>query len=257
MQYWLIVQNTTLSFDGVARSTINFNGTIPGPQITADWDDNVIVHVTNKLTNNETSIHWHGMRQLNNSHSWYHSHFILQYGGGLFGPLITNGPATGNYDANLGALFLNAWNHVPIQSLWDRAKTGEPPTLLTGLINGTNIHNGVGEKFSTTFTTGLKYRIRLINTAVDGHMQFSTDGHNFTVIVNSFVPIVPYNASSILISTGQRNTNAANITGILRFIGSSITANPKSTATVKASTSCLDKPLTSLIPIASTTANQD
>ncbi|KAA8576748.1 hypothetical protein EYC84_006813 [Monilinia fructicola] len=281
-EYWLLVQNTTLSPDGVARSTINFNGTIPGPQITADWGDDVIVHVTNELTSNGTSIHWHGMRQLNNAHSTQitmaalgitltlSSNMVMV----LFGPLIINGPATANYDVDLGALFLNDWNHVPVQSLWDRAKTGGPPTLLTGLINGTNTFNGAGEKFSTTLTSGLKYRIRLINTAVDGHMQFSIDGHNFTVIANDFVPIVPYNASSILISIGQRydiivtanaavdnywirsgwqtscssNTNAANITGILRYVGSSTTADPTTTTTVRTSTSCLDEPLTSLVP---------
>ncbi|KAI9650066.1 Laccase-1 [Ciborinia camelliae] len=302
-EYWLVAQNTTLSPDGVARSTLNFNGTIPGPQITADWGDDIIVHVTNKLTTNGTSVHWHGMRQLNNAQydgvpgitqcpiapgdtltykfhadtygsSWYHSHLILQYGDGLFGPLIINGPATANYDEDLGAIFLNDWNHSPVQSLWDKAKQGGPPTLTTGLMNGTNTYNGAGKKFETTFTAGLKYRIRLVNTAVEGHMQFSIDGHQFTVIANDFVPIVPYNATSILVSIGQRydiivtanaavgnywiragwqtscsqNANAAGITGILRYVGSSTTADPTTTTTVKTSTSCSDEPLASLVP---------
>ncbi|KAF7905495.1 uncharacterized protein EAF01_006016 [Botrytis porri] len=217
--YWLVVQNTTLSADGVACPTLNFDGTTPGPQITADWGDNVIVHATNKLTDNGTSIHWHGIRQLNNAQydgvpgitqcpiapgdtltykfyagnygsSWYHSHFILQYGDGFFGPLVINGPATANYDVDLGMLFWNYWNHVPVQSLWDKAKTGAPPTLLTGLMNGINTYNGAGKKFQTTFKSGMKYRIRVVSTAVDGHFQFSTDGHSFQVIAMDFVPIV-------------------------------------------------------------------
>ncbi|QSZ30281.1 hypothetical protein DSL72_004803 [Monilinia vaccinii-corymbosi] len=304
-EYWLVVQNTTLSPDGVARPTLNFNGTIPGPQITADWGDDIIVHVTNNLTSNGTSIHWHGMRQLYNSlndgvpgvtqcpippgdsltyhfhadnygSSWYHSHFILQYADGLFGPLVINGPATANYDEDLGALFLNDWDHVTIQSLWDLAKTspGPPPPLLTGLMNGTNTYNGGGKKFSTTFKSGKKYRIRVINTAVDGVMQFSIDGHSFTVIANDFVPLVPYEATSIQISIGQRydiivtanapvgnywirsgwvtscakNKNPDNMTGILRYEGSSTTADPTTTSTVEISTSCLDEPLEKLVP---------
>lgn len=205
--------------------------------------------------------------------SWYHSHFILQYGDGLFGPLIINGPATANYDVDLGALFLNDWNHVPVQSLWDKAKTGAPPTLTTGLINGTNTYLTGGKKFETTFTPGKKYRIRLVNTAMDGHFQFSIDGHSFQVIASDFVPIVPYNATSVLVSIGQRydiivtasaavgnywiragwqtacsaNSNAANITGILRYTGSTIT-DPVTTTTVVTSTSCLDEPVTSLVP---------
>lgn len=76
------------------------------------------VHVTNKIDNG-TSIHWHGVRQLNSvaqdgvpgvtqcpiapgqsqtyqfrvtqyGSTWYHSHFSLQYGQGLFGGLVSS-----------------------------------------------------------------------------------------------------------------------------------------------------------------------
>jgi FtsP/CotA-like multicopper oxidase with cupredoxin domain len=43
---------------------MTFNGTIPGPAIIADWGDNLVIHVTNNLEHNGTSIHWHGIRQL-------------------------------------------------------------------------------------------------------------------------------------------------------------------------------------------------
>jgi hypothetical protein len=41
-----------------------FNGTVPGPQIMADWGDTLVIHVTNNLPDNGTAIHWHGLRQL-------------------------------------------------------------------------------------------------------------------------------------------------------------------------------------------------
>lgn len=67
-EYWLEVTNTTLAPDGVEREAVlSFNNSLPGPQITADWGDEIIVHVTNRLQSNGTSIHWHGIRQLNTS----------------------------------------------------------------------------------------------------------------------------------------------------------------------------------------------
>lgn len=155
--------------------------------------------------------------------------------------------------------------------------------LENGLINGTNTFDcssvddsacvGSGKKFETVFSSGTKYLIRLVNTAVDGHMEFSIDGHELTVIAMDLVPIVPYTTDSVLMSIGQRydvvveanadadnywlragwttacskNGNAANITGIVRYDSSS-TADPTTTSSFTASTSCGDEPLASLVP---------
>ena len=107
--------------------------------------------------------------------------------------MIINGPATADYDEDLGALFLTDWSHKSVFPLWaTTARAGAPPTLENGLINGTNTFDcststdanciGGGKKFETVFESGTKYRIRLINTAIDGHFQFSIDGHNLTVV---------------------------------------------------------------------------
>jgi len=61
--------------------------------------------------------------------------------------MIINGPATANYDEDLGTLFLSDWSHIPVSELWDTAKLGAPPALDTGLINGTNTFSGGGKKF--------------------------------------------------------------------------------------------------------------
>ena len=310
-QYWLSVENSTLAPDGYERFVFTFNGTIPGPAIIADWGDNLVIHVTNNLKHNGTAIHWHGIRQLNNveydgvpgvtqcpiapgesmtykfqatqyGSTWYHSHFTQQYGDGLLGPLIINGPATADYDEDLGLLFLSDWSHTPACQLWDTARHGAPPTLETGLINGTNTWDcssssdatciGGGKKFETVFEAGKKYRLRIINTAIEGHFQFSIDGHNLTVISNDLVPIVPYETESVLVSIGQRydviveanavadnywlragwvtacsrNSNAANITGIVRYDNTS-TADPTSTG-ITVGSNCGDEPLSSLVP---------
>lgn len=179
-------------------------------------------------------------------------------------------------------LFLSDWGHTPACELWDTAKLGAPPTLETGLINGTNTFDcssssdpnciGGGKKFETTFEAGKKYLIRVINSAVDGHFEFSIDGHSLTVIGNDLVPIVPYQTDSLLVSIGQRydviveanavadnywlragwvtacstNANPANITGIIRYDSTS-TAEPTSTG-ITVGTYCGDEPLASLVP---------
>ncbi|KAK7946816.1 uncharacterized protein PG986_011137 [Apiospora aurea] len=50
--YWLTAEETAMAPDGYLRPVMAFNGSIPGPTIEADWGDNVIIHVTNKLMNN-------------------------------------------------------------------------------------------------------------------------------------------------------------------------------------------------------------
>jgi FtsP/CotA-like multicopper oxidase with cupredoxin domain len=68
-QPWLSMGETTslsTTFATHTDSTCTFRS-IPGPTLIADWGDTVVVHVTNSLTtsNNGTSIHFHGIWQLN------------------------------------------------------------------------------------------------------------------------------------------------------------------------------------------------
>lgn len=49
-----------------------------------------------------------------------------------------------------------------------------------------------------------RYLLRLINASFDTTFIFSIDNHNMTVITTDFVPIKPYNTTSVLIGIGQR-----------------------------------------------------
>ncbi|KAI1487645.1 multicopper oxidase [Biscogniauxia mediterranea] len=234
-EYWLELTDVTVAPDGVSRSAMAVNGSIPGPTLFADWGDTVTVHVTNSLTTskNGTSIHWHGIRQnytnendgvvsitqcptavgetvtytwraLQYGSSWYHSHFALQAWEGIFGGIVINGPATANYDEDLGMLFLNDWDHSTVDELWVDAETNGPPELDNGLINGTNTYEDGGYRFNTTFTSGTSYRLRLVNAAVDTHFKFSIDNHTLQVIASDLVPIEPYTTTVLDIGMGQR-----------------------------------------------------
>jgi hypothetical protein len=311
-EFWLSVVEGPCAPDGYQRTCMTFNGTIPGPTIIADWGDNVIIHVTNNMVNNGTSIHWHGLRMLNNvlndgvpgvtqcgiapgetmtyrfrvtqyGSTWYHSHFSLQYAEGLFGGMIFRGPATDNYDEDLGLLFLQDWAHVEAFANWHVAKLGPPPTMNNGLINGTNTFDcsgstdpkcvGGGKKFEMVFEAGKKYLLRLVNVAVDGVFQFSIDGHTLKVVAHDLVPVVPYTTDSVEITIGQRydviveanaapgnywvrsgwnlkcanNMNTDDITAIVRYDASS-TDTPTSSSTVTPSTSCFGEPLAKTVP---------
>ncbi|PSN64803.1 multicopper oxidase [Corynespora cassiicola Philippines] len=234
-EYWLELTDVTVAPDGVSRSAMAVNGSIPGPTLFADWGDNVVVHVINSLTSsqNGTSIHFHGIRQnytndqdgvssitqcptapgnemtykwraTQYGSTWYHSHFALQAWQGIFGGIVINGPATENYDEDLGILFLNDWDHQTVDELYHEAESSGPPTLDNGLINGTNTYEDGGYRFNTTFTSGTSYRLRLVNGAVDTHFKFMLDNHTMTVIASDLVPIKPYEATTLDLSMGQR-----------------------------------------------------
>ncbi|KAF8860413.1 laccase precursor [Acephala macrosclerotiorum] len=243
-EYWLVAQNITAAPDGYQRQILAFNGTVPGPTIEANWGDNIIVHVTNEIADNGTSVHWHGLRQLYGNEydgvpgitqcpiapgesmtykfraqqygtSWYHSHFSVQTVDGLSGPIIIHGPATADYDEHLGALFLSDWSHETSFETWESTeKYGLFPTIPNGLINGTNTFDcagsldvaclGTGERFELSFTPGKKYRIGLVGAQADGFLRFAIDGHNLTVIANDLVPVVPYLTESVVLGGGQR-----------------------------------------------------
>ena len=49
--------------DGIQRSVITVNNTIPGPPIIAFENQDLVVHVTNHLLSDAVTIHWHGLHQ--------------------------------------------------------------------------------------------------------------------------------------------------------------------------------------------------
>ncbi|OJJ38260.1 hypothetical protein ASPWEDRAFT_734450 [Aspergillus wentii DTO 134E9] len=302
-EYWFNIENTTAAPDGVEMPVQLINGSFPGPTIIADWGDTVVVHVTNSLQTNGTGLHFHGIRQnwtdqndgvpsitqcpiapgdsetytwraVQYGTGWYHSHFYVQAWDGVFGGIRINGPATANYDVDLGHIFLNDWYHQTADELVLQAATGGPPTAPNGLINGTNTYNDtLGSRFETVFEANTRYRIRLVNAAADNHFRFTIDNHTLEVIANDFVPIVPYNTTTLSIGMGQRydiivtskdlttgnfwlraipqeacsETDAVdNVKGIIRYDNSS-TTDP-TTSAYSYTDSCADESPSNLVP---------
>jgi hypothetical protein len=65
VSYDLHLTETPCNPDGHGEKTCQLiNGQYPGPVIRASWGDKVQVTLHNDLSDNGTSIHWHGVRQL-------------------------------------------------------------------------------------------------------------------------------------------------------------------------------------------------
>lgn len=242
--YRLDIVNTTMAPDGQSRVVLAVNGQVPAPLLEASWGDKMVVLVNNKLQDNGTSIHFHGIRQLNNSGhdgvpavtqcpiapgdsftykwtatnygtSWYHSHYAIQAWGGVAGPMIIHGPTSAEYDVDAGPLFLQDWTHAPVDAMYDMeqdAINGGPRTMDTGLINGmntwgldgTNNQTGQRHECDTRLEPGKTYLFRIINAAMQGTMKFHIDDHELEVINMDFTNIVPYKTKILNIQIGQR-----------------------------------------------------
>lgn len=123
----LTVGRVALRVDGKPARGIGINGTVPGPLLRLKEGQNVRLSVTNALTDQQASIHWHGIlvpfamdgvpgisfpgieagrtfvyefpiRQ--SGTYWYHSHSGYQEQDGVYGPLIFDpaGPDPVQYD---------------------------------------------------------------------------------------------------------------------------------------------------------------
>ncbi|KAI1360622.1 laccase [Xylaria arbuscula] len=233
---WVLEEFTNWSApDGsIKDSAMLINGMYPGPTITADWGDTVTVTVTNNLTYNGTSIHWHGLRQLGANlqdgtngitdcpippggsktytfrltqygTTWYHSHFASQYANGIFGAIQINGPSSADYDIDLGAYPINDFYLASAEEIVLASQLGAAgPTSDNVMFNGTNV-NGTGGAYSTiNLEPGKTHLLRLYNPSAQHHYQVSIVGHNLTVIETDLVPVTPITTDNLFLGIGQR-----------------------------------------------------
>jgi FtsP/CotA-like multicopper oxidase with cupredoxin domain len=117
----------------------------------------------------------------------------------LVGPIIINGPATANYDIDLGALPLTDWFSEPMFEILASRPT-VPPTSQTILVNGTSSNN----LSKINFTPGKTHRLRLINTGINNNFHVGIDQHKLQVIAVDFVPVTPFTVDTLNIAVGQR-----------------------------------------------------
>lgn len=99
------------------------------------------------------------------------------------------------------------------ESIWTELEA--PSILLNGVGNATQYNNlninttTIPERYSLKVDSPVggkvkRYLLRLINTSFESTFVFSIDSHKFWVVEADFVPIKPYQATSVLIGIGQR-----------------------------------------------------
>lgn len=170
-EYWLNVTDQTISPDGYLKPEGKvFNNTYPGPLIEACWGDDLTIHVTNYVKTNGSTVHWHGIRQLHTNeadgvngvtqcpiatedtytykfkavqygHTWYHSHYSLQYPDGVAAPLLIHGPSSANWDEAWDPILISDWSHNSAFADFQGELTGNPPVMQTVVLNGTGEWN--------------------------------------------------------------------------------------------------------------------
>ncbi|CAF9923127.1 MAG: hypothetical protein ALECFALPRED_002306 [Alectoria fallacina] len=254
-EFWLNVSGQTISPDGFLKPLGKvFNNTYPGPLLEACWGDDITVHVTNYLPDNGTTVHWHGIRQLHTNeadgvngvtqcpiatndtytyrfkatqygHTWYHSHYSLQYPDGVAGPLLIHGPTSANWDQAWDPVLINDWSHRSAFQDFQIELGGPPPVFVARtdpavqsvLLNGTGNFTQCSSSnplcvpakdrkptFSKIFQKGKRYLLRLINSSTESDFIFTIDNHLLEIVTTDFVPIHPFKNESIHIAIGQR-----------------------------------------------------
>ncbi|KAF2742401.1 multicopper oxidase [Sporormia fimetaria CBS 119925] len=236
--YNLRLSQMPLTLDGTIKPEAKvFNEVFPGPLIEACWGDTLVVNVKNDLPRNGTTIHWHGIRMLDENHmdgvngitqcpisegesmtyrfklrqygtSWYHSHYSSQYSDGVLGPLVIHGPSSDDdWEEELEPIVVTDWVHRSAFELFHtELEGGAPPKADSILVNGVGRFNNAGDYYKQKFEPGKKYLIRIINGSTGLHFHWSLDNHIIKVIAADFVPIKPYTTTSLSMGIGQRYT---------------------------------------------------
>ncbi|KAI1164762.1 Cupredoxin [Nemania serpens] len=215
------------------RPTIGINGQWPIPRIEANVGDNVVVHVTNSLGNQTTSLHFHGLFMNGTTHMdgpvqvtqcaippggsftynftinqpgtyWYHSHATGQYPDGLRGPLIIHDPESpflGQYDEEI-ILTVSDWYHEEMAIMLPAFNskgnpTGAEPVPQAALFNET-------QNLTVAVEPGKTYLFRMVNIGAFAGQYVWFEGHNISIVEVDGVYHQPAEAEMIYIATAQR-----------------------------------------------------
>ncbi|KAF6839540.1 multicopper oxidase [Colletotrichum plurivorum] len=219
--------------NGVSRPVIGINGRWPCPMIEANVGDTVVVHLTNKLGNQTTGIHFHGINQISTNWMdgpsmvtqcplppdmtmtysftadeggtfWWHSHNMGQYPDGMRGALVIHDPKdpyAGQYDEEY-LLTVSDWYNdqsIPlVQNMLLPTNTRHAPPRPNGIV----VNDGASANYN--FQKGKTYRFRVINYAAFASFMLHFDSHDINVIMVDSAYIKQKLTYQIRIAPAQR-----------------------------------------------------
>lgn len=101
---------------------------------------------------------------------------MAQYGGGIRGPIIIHGPATDNYDLDMGTVMIDeTFSQTIFQMAYNIARVrGALPPSINYMLNGKNKSpdGSTGEASKWVVKKGKKHLFRIINRYVYVLMVF-------------------------------------------------------------------------------------
>ncbi|GMY08084.1 laccase-17 [Fagus crenata] len=223
------------------KSIVTVNGQFPGPRIVAWEGDRLVIKVVNHVQNN-ISIHWHGILQLQTgwadgaayvtqcpiqtSQSYVYNFTIIGQRGTLFwhahiswlrstiyGPLIilpkrgVPYPFAKPYKGLVPIIFGEWWNVDSEAVISQALQTGGGPNVSNAYtINGLPgpLYNcSAKDTFKLKVKPGKTYLLRLINAALNHELFFSIANHSLTVVEADAVYVKPFETNTLLIAPGQ------------------------------------------------------
>lgn len=145
-------------------------------------------------------------------------HISSQYGNGATGSIVINGPASANYDIDLGAFPVSDWYYEPVDTLVAIVSNpatpfipgfpGSPPPSDNVLFDGLNVNpdgSGDGGEYKrVALSPGKLHRLRLINPSIDNGFTLSLAAHTFAIVAVDLVPVQPQQVDSVFLAVGQR-----------------------------------------------------
>ncbi len=208
----LAIGRSTVDFTGRARSAVTVNGSLPAPILRWREGDTVNIRVANTLTDEMTSIHWHGILlpanmdgvpglsfdgiapgeafqyrfQLRQSGTyWYHSHSMFQEQAGLYGALVIDPlePPPYRFDRE-HVILLSDWTDLDPAALYRRMK--KMP------MHDNTYQRTVGDFMRDTHRDGL--RATLADRGMWGRMRMTPsdlsdiNAHTYTYLMNGTAP---------------------------------------------------------------------
>ena len=154
VKYNLTIEEMLCEPDGAPKLCLTINQQIPGPTLSCQVGDTVVIQVNNNMQSQSTAIHYHGFSQRGTPFMdgvgmltqcsilpgqnfvynftadragtfWYHSHQGVQYGDGISGPFVVydkNDPYLQSYVSDQ-VLFIQDWFPVDTISILKFTKT--------------------------------------------------------------------------------------------------------------------------------------
>ncbi|KAI6145124.1 laccase [Pisolithus tinctorius] len=238
----VFLTNGVVSPDGFARSAVLAGGSFPAPLIQAQKGDDFTINVVNQLVDEsmpiDTSVHWHGISQLETNWAdgtsyitqcpipanrsfvyqfnagsqtgtyWYHSHYSTQYCDGLRGPLVIYDP-----DDPLGDMYdVDDETTVITLADWYHNSSIELGAISTQVFPDSTVINGLGRYSGgpssplavINVEEGKRYRFRIVGLSCASWFNFTIDGHNMTIIEADGIETEPMVVDSLPVFPGQR-----------------------------------------------------